>query len=219
MKLSRILNTSIFKTIRFNLHYFGLKAFFKPKILIAKNVKLVSLKGKIIINDSFKRGKIGFSNEQPEPSKRKNSYYFNYGGVLEIKGTTFEICKGTSIVVKKNANLTLGENFYLGPSSCISCEKEIKIGDNVMIGWETLIMDNDGHKIYSIETKELINSPKKISIQDKVWVGCRCLILKGANIPKGSIIGGGGIITKQLNKANTIYINNKEVKENVYYQV
>ena len=219
MKLSRILNTSIFKTIRFNLHYFGLKAFFKPKILIAKNVKLVSLKGKIIINDSFKRGKIGFSNEQPEPSKRKNSYYFNYGGVLEIKGTTFEICKGTSIVVKKNANLTLGENFYLGPSSCISCEKEIEIGDNVMIGWETLIMDNDGHKIYSNETNELINSPKKICIHDKVWVGCRCLILKGAQITKGTIIAACGIVNKELTQTFSIYVNNKVVRENVTFEI
>ena len=48
-------------------------------------------------------------------------------------------------------------------------------------------MDTDFHKIYDLESN-ILNKDKAIEIGENVWIGCRCTILKGANIKRNSVI-------------------------------
>lgn len=41
-------------------------------------------------------------------------------------------------------------------------------------------------------------SPQKVTICDDVWIGARVIILPGVTIGKGSIIGAGAVVTKDV---------------------
>ena len=76
-------------------------------------------------------------------------------------------------------------------------------------------MDTDFHNIKNNETSEIINFDKEITIGNNVWIGCRCLILKGVSIPNRSVIEAGSTISKTFYANNTIISNNIILKTNV----
>jgi len=45
MKKRMIFEISLWKTIRFNVHYFGFSSFFNPRVLVARNVKFIKMGG------------------------------------------------------------------------------------------------------------------------------------------------------------------------------
>ena len=65
-------------------------------------------------------------------------------------------------------------------------------------------MDTDFHKIKD-NSDSILNPSTPIIIGTKVWIGCRCLILKGATVPDNSVIGANSFVGKRLCKENTVY--------------
>lgn len=49
--IKTLLNVSIMKTIKFNIHYFGIKSLFCFYAIIAKGVQFKSLKGNIVLKN------------------------------------------------------------------------------------------------------------------------------------------------------------------------
>lgn len=69
-------------------------------------------------------------------------------------------------------------------------------GEDVLISWQTLVMDTDGHYIASHGVEHKNHKP--IYIGNHVWIGCRCIILKGASIADDSVVAAGTLITKSF---------------------
>jgi acetyltransferase-like isoleucine patch superfamily enzyme len=65
-------------------------------------------------------------------------------------------------------------------------------------------MDTDFHTITNAQS-EIQNPPAEISVGNKVWIGCRSLILKGSVIPDGCIIAANSLVTKELNGINQVF--------------
>ena len=63
-------------------------------------------------------------------------------------------------------------------------------------------MDHDYH---TVDADHDVARP--VSIGDNVWIGCRAIILKGVKIGKGSVIGAGSVVTKDVEE-NTIVAGN-----------
>lgn len=100
-----------------------------------------------------------------------------------------------------NAILSIGEQCGLS-NPVIWATKSINIGNHVLIGANCQIMDSDSH---SIDYEERMNAKTSegaksapITIGDNAWVGCNCLIFKGVNIGKRSVIGGGSVVTHSI---------------------
>lgn len=68
----------------------------------------------------------------------------------------------------------------------------IVIGDDGLFSFDIWMRTSDPHLIYDVNTKERINYSKSIFVGDHVWLGQRCMILKGSQIGSGSVVGGGG---------------------------
>lgn len=136
-------------------------------------------------------------------------------GKLIFNGNCF-IGSGSRICV--NGNLEFGSDVNVTGRSDFICYKNIKIGDEVLVSWDCLFMDTDFHKIYS--NGKIVNEPHSITIGNNVWVGCRATILKGSNIPKGSVIGAGSVVIKKFEKESSIYVGNpaKQIKENINWE-
>lgn len=80
-----------------------------------------------------------------------------------------------------------------GFSGCsIVADKEVIIGDHVMVGANTCIGDRDDHP------DRLGTSPQPVHIGNNVFIGMHCIVMKGVTIGDNSIIGAGSIVTKDI---------------------
>lgn len=203
------------KTIYFNLKYFKLKEAIKLPVFVSHKVKLLKLDGLIIINASIRPGmiKLGFGGVGIFDKKYSRTIY-QVSGKIVFNGSA-NIGHGSKISVNKSGKLILGDNFRISAESTIVCNKKIVFGDNCLLSWNILIMDTDFHKI--ISNGKITNLNKEIIIGEHVWIGCRCLILKGTNIPNNSIISANTNIYKSFTKQSTVIGGNppRAIKENI----
>ncbi len=106
----------------------------------------------------------------------------------------------SSIVVKKNANLRIGDNFRMS-NSAIYCAEKIEIGDNVMIGASCKIWDTDFHPLDASSRLGNPNehySTRPILIDKNAFIGGFSIILKGVHIGEGAVIGAGSVVSKNV---------------------
>lgn len=99
-------------------------------------------------------------------------------------------------------NVTLGNNSGLGVNSIV--ERAI-IGNNVMMGRDVIIISGS-HKFENCNIPMIFQGmqpEKEVIIEDDVWIGHRVIILPGVKIGRGSIIGAGAVVTKDVTQ-NTI---------------
>jgi acetyltransferase-like isoleucine patch superfamily enzyme len=200
MRKFYLLLRAIPKTLYFNFKYLPLKKAIKFPIIVSHRVWLMAAKGKVSINSeniNTAMIKIGFGEVSIFDQMRERSVWRVLGSVEFSGGAA--IGHGTKISVDTQGKLTLGKDVIITAESSIICNKEINIGDGAMISWETQIMDSDLHSIID-EENNVINSDEKIEIGKNTWIGCRCLILKGAKLEEGSIIAAGTTISKAFEK-------------------
>ena len=117
--------------------------------------------------------------------------------------------KGAIYTSTESSIIKIGDNVGIS-SSCLWAHDCITIGNNVNIGADTFIMDNDAHPHEYLKrrmdylnsagwdayTKEIPSAP--IVIEDDVWIGTRCNVLKGVHIGARSIIAAGSVVTKDI---------------------
>lgn len=107
--------------------------------------------------------------------------------------------------------LTIGDNFGISCSAII-CNHEIEIGNNVIIGGNTVIYDTDFHSLNPEVRFNLINDKKnakwgKVTICDNVFIGAHSTILKGVTIGKNAVVGACSVVAKDI-PANEIWAGN-----------
>lgn len=113
----------------------------------------------------------------------------------------------------------IGNNVNLSGNTSLCCYEKVKIGDESLISWDTLLIDTDFHKIYDNQ-KNQINSNKSIEIGKHVWIGARSTILKGSVIPDNSIIGANSTYSGIQTEKNCIYGGSpaKLLKSNICWE-
>ncbi len=104
-----------------------------------------------------------------------------------------------SIYVKRGARLCIGNNVGFS-SVCIWANDSIRIGDNVNVGANVVIMDNDAHPIEYMARRDVDKTfthtkTAAIIIENDVWIGMNSIILKGVSIGARTIIGAGSVVT------------------------
>ncbi len=214
---------SIPKTLRFNLHYFPLKKALKLPVVVSHRTYLRELHGKVELPEKVETAmvKIGFGDVGHYDRKRSR-------GIWQVSGTVSfggkaSIGHGSKISVR--GHLSFGADFNMTAESTIVCAKEIRFGRDCLLSWDILVMDTDEHPIfiYGQETKglktqdagsaprpqgpcpasnimenERLNPDKPILVGDHVWVGCKCVLLKGTQVPNNTVVAAGTLLTSSI---------------------
>ena len=134
-----------------------------------------------------------FSNHSSLISRFLENFSFGIVSGLITKHLT------ESLIYIANQLKAVGENFRVtGVTLCAA--NRIEIGKNVAIGANTTIIDTDFHPLDPVTRRiDPQNSePEPISIEDDVFVGMNCIILKSVRIGKSSVIGAGCVVTKDV---------------------
>ena len=207
-----------FNSIKFNLRYFPFKQAIKLPVFLHKNVLLKDLSGKVEIHGNAQSGDIwiGYGDVGIFDITYSRTI-LEIKGKLIFKGSAF-IGQGSRISVGKSGTLAIGDKFKITAESSIICFDEISIGNEVLLSWQVQVMDTDFHRIYN-DSNELLNADKPIIINNKVWIGSRCTILKGAELPQGSVVAANSLVSKQLEGNNCLYAGQpaKLLKEDIYW--
>lgn len=213
------------KTIYFNFKYLPFKEAIKFPIMVSHRVWLMETGGKLSIDTKTLKPamiKLGFGEVGIFDQMRERSIW-QVSGEVQFKGKA-SIGHGSKLSVGSEGKLTFGKDIIITAETSIICHKGITIGDEAMISWEAQIMDSDLHQIIDEENR-VINGDSEIHIGKKVWIGCRCLILKGTKLEEGSIVAAGTTLSKSFNKeeprkANCLIGGNppKILKENLTWK-
>lgn len=120
--------------------------------------------------------------------------------ILEHCGKNVNIEKGASF----GKYVSLGDNSGIGINAMIS--NYVTIGKNVMMGPECMIFTSN-HEFSNTEIpmcQQGFSEPRPVCIEDDVWIGARVIILPGVKIGRGSVIGAGSVVTKDVEEYTVV---------------
>ena len=91
----------------------------------------------------------------------------------------------------------IGNNFTGNYNLTILDIREVYIGDNVMIGPNTLIT-TVGHPLTPMGRRKHMGIAKPIHIGNDVWIGGNVTILPGVTIGNNVVVAAGAVVTKDV---------------------
>jgi galactoside O-acetyltransferase len=112
------------------------------------------------------------------------------------------------------SEIIIGNNVSINNNFSIEALSTIRIFDNVLIGFNCKIIDNDGHHLHIDQRNTGVPNNAEITIEKNVFLGDNVTVLKGVVIGENSVVGNGSIVTKTIPK-NVIAAGNpaKVIKE------
>lgn len=185
------------KTIYFNFKYLPWRQAIRFPIWVSSKTYLLKTKGNLHINAPLSTGmiRIGYGKVGIFDKKRSRTVW-EVAGNITFEGHT-EIGHGAKISVGDQGELFFGKNFNLNAESTIIAYKKVVFGNDCLLSWDILIMDTDFHSIVN-DAGEIQNPPAPVIIGNRVWIGCRSLILKGSVIPDGCVIAANSFVNKKV---------------------
>lgn len=94
-------------------------------------------------------------------------------------------------------NISVGNNFLINFNGVILDIAPVTIGDNVMIGPNTLITTVN-HPLNAKERRNHMAIATPVTIGNDVWIGGNVTILPGVNIGDKAVIAAGAVVTKDV---------------------
>ena len=136
-----------------------------------------------------------FANSKIAFSGNKDGLY------TTINSSTFSNMVGlyqrTIIVARYGGKISIGSGCGISGTTIYAMDS-IKIGDNVLIGGNCKIIDNDFHPLPAsqrINQKVENIKTRPIEIGDGCFIGANSIILKGCELGKNCVVGAGSVVS------------------------
>lgn len=107
------------------------------------------------------------------------------------------LCQRTIIVARYGGRISIGAGCGISGSTIYSMDS-IQIGNDVIIGGNCKIIDNDFHPLQA--SKRNPQKPedikkKPINIGDGCFIGANSIILKGTTLGRNCVVGAGSVVS------------------------
>lgn len=105
--------------------------------------------------------------------------------------------RGKGIIIKSPENLELGERVAINDGTWINAKGGVTIGDDTIIG-PGVIIHSSNHNFMDRDRliSEQGHTDAPVNIGRDVWICGGAIVLPGATIPDGCVIGAGGVVTR-----------------------
>lgn len=124
------------------------------------------------------------------PSHHIRRFFYRLAGITIGAGSTIH----TGARFYNPSNILIGKDSILGEGIVLDGRDRIVIGDHVDVASEVMIY-NSQHDIHSDDFHAVSD---KVIIEDYVFIGPRAIILPGVTLAKGSVVGAGAVVTKDV---------------------
>ena len=148
-----------------------------------------------------------FSGKSPAIVSPMTEITVERGSSLYI-GRKLKMHNGAKIRVRKRAEVKIGNNFGMSNGCVVTAYENIQIGNEVMLGPNVLIYDQDHDYNFEGGVKAMHFKTSPIVIGNNVWIAANSIILRGSNIGDNAVIAAGSIV-KGTVPANTLYLQKK----------
>ena len=215
---------SIPKTLRFNLHYFPLKTALKLPVVVSHRTFLRELNGKVVLPEKVETAmvKIGFGDVGHYDRKRSRSIWqvsgtvtfegkacLGHGSKISVRG---DLTLGAGFNMTAESTIVCAKDIRFGNDCLLSWDILVMDTDEHPLfglgtsghgtsghgtsGHETSGHGTSGHETSGHGTRddERINPDKPIIVGNHVWIGCKCILLKGAEVPNDTVLAAGTLL-------------------------
>ncbi|WP_246152955.1 acyltransferase [Oryzomonas rubra] len=142
---------------------------------------------------------------------------------------------GNFVFESEGGEVSIGDRVYLGGGTVI-CRSKIEFGNDIFVAWGGYLYDHDSHSLdyrqrhldmsrqledyrngknFILSKDWSVVNSKPIVIQDNVWIGMHCIILKGVTIGEGAIIGAGSVVTRDVEPWTVVAGNPAKLVKNL----
>lgn len=117
--------------------------------------------------------------------------------------------------------MKIGKNSSSTNPVYVTCAEgaNIVIGEDCMFATNNQIRTDDAHPIYDVNTGNRINPSKDVILDNHVWIGYGAMLLGGAKVGSGSVIGAGALVNK-VHSNNSLVVGTpaKTVKHDIFWE-
>lgn len=183
------------RTLWQNIYYNLLCRSFSTDILAGKYLLI----HKYCVLDIAKSAKVNldgcliFGKKRIKGSHLESRLLVEDGAVLNIGGGY--ILYGADIEVFPHSTLNLGKYIAFNINATIICGDHIDIGDNVSFGRNVMVRDNSGNHFMS---RRVFKNKRPVTIGQHSWITEQSIVMPGAKIGVGVIVGAGSIVSGKL---------------------
>lgn len=123
---------------------------------------------------------------------RGSGHRLHIGGSCEIEALHLRLLQGGGV-------FALGpHSFVLGMDASVFEGTRCVIGRDCLISRGVVLATGDAHPIMDAATGKRINPSADVIVGDHVWLGLETLLLKGAQVGRGSVVGARAVVTGTL---------------------
>lgn len=114
--------------------------------------------------------------------------------------------------------MSIGRDTVIMGETRVMSSRSIRIGRGCMISWGVQIMDTDWHSL--LKEGRVLNTDEEVSIGDGSWICSNVTVLKGAQVPEGTVIASGSTIAKSWDEQKCVVTGMpfKIIKEDVCWK-
>ncbi len=151
------------------------------------------------------------------------SVLFSGDGATAEIGSTPKPRTGLRFTMRLGHECTvqIGENVGCETPTFIAVSEgqTVSIGQDCMIATAVELRADDSHPIYDVASRKRVNPARSIHIGDHVWLGKSVVVMAGATVGDGSVIGFRSIVTRKIpNNAIAVGAPARVVRRNIAWE-
>ncbi len=147
------------------------------------------------------------------------------GNRIEIGVSQHLIRDGLEIEMQEGGRLTIGDDCWLQENVCIFVhgwnQASITMGQEVLIGRNSIIRNHDKHTIVNLENRTATNPPESVVLGSHLWLTQHITILKGTHLADGCMVANLAVLSRRFDEENCLIagIPAKVVKHQVAWDI